>query len=273
MPRKPRVVADGGIYHVINRGNGRQDIFHKDGDFRAFLKVLAEACERFPSVQVLCYCLMHNHWHLILRVKRGRELGRFMQWLGVTHVRRHHAHYHTEDAGGGHLYQGRFKSFPTQDDVHYLTVCRYVESNAVRARIVRRAQDWPWSSLRTWMLDQANAGGDRAVEAMSDMTAARKSNKRIRQPGVELDADKAGPTRVPLAPWPVPRPAAWLAQVNQPLSAPDLADLHTSVTRGRPFGTATWVQATAKRLGLTHTLRPRGRPRKTKAGIAREKGK
>ena len=69
-----------------------------------------------------------NHWHLVLRPGRGEELGRLMGWVCVTHVRRHHAHYHS--AGGGHLYQGRFKSFPVQDDRHFLVLCRYVPSQS-----------------------------------------------------------------------------------------------------------------------------------------------
>jgi hypothetical protein len=127
------------------------------------------------------------------------------------------------------------------------------------------------------MLDQQNAGGGRGVEdAMPDANVARKSKpdkKSSQADHDELETDKAGPSRVPLAPWPVPRPSDWLAQVNQPLSPPELADLQTSVTRGRPYGAAAWVQSAAKRLDLGHTLRPRGRPRKTKAGIAHEKGK
>ena len=179
MPRTARAVRPGGVYHVLNRGNGRADLFHKPADFDAFLRVLAEALARSP-VDLFAWCLMTNHWHLVLRPRpvAGRDgIGnvahdatgdtatpdhngadrcidsetndcdtgnalRLMGWVGVTHVRRHHEHYHTR--GGGHLYQGRFKSFPVQDDPHFLTVCRYVESNPLRAGIVRRAEDWPF---------------------------------------------------------------------------------------------------------------------------------
>ena len=81
----------------------------------------------------------------MLRPRKCESLGQLLGWVGVTHVRRHHEHSHTR--GGGHLYQGRFKSFPTQDDLHFLTLCRYVEANALRAGLVERAEDWPWSGL------------------------------------------------------------------------------------------------------------------------------
>ena len=124
------------IYHVLNRGNGRMRLFHKDEDFAAFERILAEGLDRYP-VELLTYCLMGNHWHLVVRPGTDQALGRFMGWIGVTHVRRHHEHYHTR--GGGHLYQGRFKSFPVQEERYFLTLCRYVEGNALRAGLVPSA--------------------------------------------------------------------------------------------------------------------------------------
>ena len=224
MPRTARAVVPGGIYHVLNRGNGRRDLFHKPADFDAFLRVLAEGLGRCP-VGLLAYCLMTNHWHLVVRVgEDAAALARLMAWVGVTHVRRHHEHYHTR--GGGHLYQGRFKSFPVQDDGHFLTVCRYVEANALRAGLAARAEDWPYTSLR-WSAGLASA-----------------------------------PAAVPLTAWPLDRPADWLATVNEPLPGAELDRLHVSATRGRPFGADEWVRRTAAALGLGHTLRPTGRPPK-----------
>src|SRR5260221_11811046 len=141
MPRQRRQAPGGMIYHCLNRGNGRQRLFHKPADYEAFITILGQAMDRTP-VDLLSYCLMPNHWHLVLRPAGDADLASFMRWVGVTHVRRHHAHYHTR--GGGHLYQGRFKSFPAQDDRHLLTVLRYVEANALRARLVDRAEDWRW---------------------------------------------------------------------------------------------------------------------------------
>jgi len=115
-------------------------LFHKPGDFEAFERVLAEGLKRYP-VELLTYCLMPNHWHLVVRPGSDRALGSWMGWVGVTHVRRHHEHYHSR--GGGHLYQGRFKSFPVCDDEYFLTLCRYVEANPLRAALVERAEQWP----------------------------------------------------------------------------------------------------------------------------------
>ena len=137
MPRRARAIEAGTIYHVLNRGNGRMRLFHKDGDYAAFEQVLAEGLSRCP-VDLLSYCLMPNHWHLVLRPRADQALSGLMSWVGVTHVRRHHEHYH--HTAGGHLYQGRFKSFPVQDDLHFLTVCRYIEGNAIRAQLATSAE-------------------------------------------------------------------------------------------------------------------------------------
>src|SRR3990172_1302017 len=121
MPRSARAIEAGLVYHVLNRGNGRMCLFHKDDDFAAFEKVIGQGLARCP-VDLFTYCLMTNHWHLMVRPRTDDALARLMAWVGVTHVRRHHEHYHPR--GGGHLYQGRYKSFPVQDDEHFLTVCR-----------------------------------------------------------------------------------------------------------------------------------------------------
>lgn len=220
MPRPLRELLPGQVYHVLNRGNARSTIFHKDADFTAFLRVLAEGLERYP-VDLLCWCLMHNHWHLVLRPRRAGAISDLMRWVGVTHVRRLHEHYRTR--GGGHVYQGRFKSFPVQDDRHFLVLCRYVEANPRRAGLVKRAERWRWSSL-----------GYQPVEGL----------------------------KLPTADWPLKRPADWVKIVNEVLPKKDLERLRTSVNRGRPFGTEKWTETTAEKLGLTNTLRSVGRPRK-----------
>ena len=146
MPRIGRIALGGVIYHVLNRGNGRKTLFHKDGDYAAFVKLLAEVKEAVP-VRVLAYCLMPNHWHLVLWPRQDGELSKFMLRLTTAHVRRCYAHYRRTE--GGHLYQGRFKNFPIEEDGHLLTVIRYVEANALRAKLVKRGELWPWSSLHT----------------------------------------------------------------------------------------------------------------------------
>ena len=145
MGRPLRVAAGGIVYHMLNRANARLPIFQKDGDYEAFERIIQEALEHVPGMRLLTYCLMPNHWHLVVWPGADGELSDFGHWLTLTHTQRWHAHY--RDVGAGHLYQGRFKSFPVQADEHFLTLCRYVERNPVRANLVARAEDWRWGGL------------------------------------------------------------------------------------------------------------------------------
>ena len=144
MPRRLRHAAGGYVYHVLNRAVGRATLFHKAADFVAFRKVLMQAQSRL-DVPLLAYCIMPNHWHLVLWPQRDGELSEFMRWLTVTHTQRWHAHYRSQ--GTGPVYQGRFKAFPIAEDEHLLTVLRYVERNPLRAAMVSSAAHWCWSSL------------------------------------------------------------------------------------------------------------------------------
>ena len=128
----------------MNRGNCRMDVFQKPGDFAAFVTILEEGRQRV-KMRILAYCLMNNHWHIVLWPRKAGDLSKFVQWISSTHVRRWREH--RANVGEGHLYQGRFKAFPVQSDPHLLGVFGYVEANPLRARMVRRAQDWQWSSL------------------------------------------------------------------------------------------------------------------------------
>jgi putative transposase len=226
MPRTARIAPGGVVFHVLNRANARSPVFDDDGDYAAFLKALAETLAAFPGVRLLAFCLMPNHWHLVLWPTRDGELGRFMQRLTVTHVRRWHEH--RRSTGGGHVYQGTYKSFPAQRDEHLLTLIRYVERNALRARLVRRAENWRWSSL--WAREFAHADGEEIAKLMSD--------------------------------WPVERPRNWVRLVNEPQTPAEERAVLDSIRRGRPFGAEAWQRRTAKRLGLGHTFRDRGRPKK-----------
>ncbi|HEX5106647.1 MAG TPA: transposase, partial [Pirellulaceae bacterium] len=116
MPRTARVAPGGYVFHVLNRGNDRRTLFEADGDYLAFLRVLNETAERIP-LRILAWCLMPNHWHLVLWPKEDGQLGDFMQRLTTTHVRRWHLYRHS--VGCGHLYQGTYKSFPVEQDDHY----------------------------------------------------------------------------------------------------------------------------------------------------------
>lgn len=221
MPRRPRLAAGDLAYHVLNRRVGRLPLFEQAPDYLAFEKILAEAHAK-SRVRIAAYCLMPNHWHLLLWPRQDGELSEILRWITITHTQRWHAHHHT--AGTGPLYQGRFRSFPVQTDEHFLTVARYVERNALRAKLVPRAEDWQWSSL--WRRTQ---GTRKLTHWLSD--------------------------------WPVERPRHWLALVNHAQSASELEALRLSVQRGRPFGEDAWMKRIVKRFGMESTLRPRGRPK------------
>ena len=150
---RPQRAAEGGyVYHVLNRANARLTILDGDADYEAFERVLIQAVER-SKTRLLAYCLMPNHWHLVVWPHQDGELSRFVGWLTLTHTQRWHAHRHS--AGCGHVYQGRFKSFPIQEDGHFYTVARYVERNAQRAKLVRKAEAWQWGSLFRWQRGSA----------------------------------------------------------------------------------------------------------------------
>jgi putative transposase len=197
-------------------------LFRKAADFAAMEQVLQEAFQR-TRIRILAYCLMSNHWHLLLWPREDGELSEVLRWLTVTHTQRWHANRHT--SGSGPIYQGRFKSFPVQSDDHLLTVARYIERNPLRAKLVDRAADWQWGSL--WRRCQ----GDPSLAAI-------------------------------LSDWPIGIPARWPTIVDQPQSEAELEALRLSVGRGRPFGDDGWAHRTAKRFGLESTYRAQGRPRK-----------
>lgn len=189
MPRIARKIAGGCVYHVLNRGNGLQRVFHKDGDYQAFTGLLGQLPERF-QVEILSYCLMPNHFHLLLRPREGASLSRGLQWFQTTHVRRYHRHY----GGSGHLWEGRYKSFPIEDDEQLLTVVRFVEGNPVRAGLVGTATGWSWSSHR--------------------------ERRGLERGGI-------------LAPLPLTLPGEWTAFVDAPLSARELEKVRSSIARQR----------------------------------------
>jgi putative transposase len=147
MGRPLRPTSADVVYHVLNRANARMTLFEDDDDYAAFERVLTQPCARL-SMRVLAYCVMPNHWHLVVWPRQERDLSRFMNWLTLTHTQLWHQHRHT--VGEGHVYQGRFKSFPVETSEYLPTVCRYVERNPVRAGLVSRAEQWRWSSAGTY---------------------------------------------------------------------------------------------------------------------------
>jgi REP-associated tyrosine transposase len=222
MPRIARISPGGLVYHALNRGVARLALFEKEADYAAFERVLVEAQEKHPT-RILAYCLMPNHWHFLLWPRKYGELTDFLRWLTHTHTMRWHAHHQTQ--GTGHLYQGRFKAFPVQTDEHFYAVARYIERNPVRASLVKRAENWQWSSAS------------------------------IRNSGpIEMQHL--------LANWPIPLPKEWLLMLNRPETEADLTSMRDTVSRCCPMANPRWQSNVAVRLGLEYTLRPRGRPRK-----------
>jgi putative transposase len=221
MPYRPRIGAGGVVFHVLNRGVRRLRLFDRPADYNAFLAVFREAHRRIP-IRCLAYCLMPNHFHLVLWPRTDTELSAFMAWLTATHSKRWHAHRQT--AGTGHVYQGRYKAFPVFSDTHFLGVCRYVERNALRAGLVARAEDWPWSSL-------AQRAGRRSL--------------------------------IPLAEWPVPRPPDWSDLVALDV-VEETQELRHAVRRNAPYGPDAWRVQIACQLQLTSSLVPAHRPRSRK---------
>ncbi len=209
------------VFHVLNRGVGRDWLFDKEADFLAFERVVEETL-RTRRMRICAYCLLSNHWHLVVWPQADDDLPEFMQQLTNMHVKRWKEHRH--EIGLGHLYQGRYKCFPVETDDYFYQVVRYVERNALRANLVERAERWPWSSLRR--------------------------------------AERDDPAFLLLSAWPLPPPVDWIELVNQPQTEVELAALRCCVNRERPFGNPAWVDDVAKRLGLEWTLRARGRPKK-----------
>jgi putative transposase len=145
MPRRVRERTAGLVFHVLNRAAKRAVLFENPADYAAFVRLLEKAVDR-SDVGLFAYCVMPNHWHLVLAPKADGAVSGFMHWLTTTHARRwQNSHGLT---GLGAVYQGRFKAIPIRSDSHFLWVCRYVERNPLRASLVTRAEDWKWSSLR-----------------------------------------------------------------------------------------------------------------------------
>lgn len=221
MPRRPRQATSEFIFHVLNRGIQGLVVFEQAGDFDAFLSLVKQASTRF-SVRILSYVVMPTHWHLVVWPVDDGGLSAFMQWLTGTHARRWREN--RGNTGRGAVYQSRYKAIAVQRDGHFLTVCHYVECNPPRARLVARAEDWPWSSASPHAQD-----ADRPV----------------------------------LTPWPVPKPEDWLEQLNVPEARGVLEELRTAVRLGRPFGNVTWRSATIRRLPWDIPCRKPGRPAAT----------
>lgn len=226
MPRRPATGTAGLVFHVMNRGARRMTLFETPADYRAFLHCLRASKEKVP-VRLLAYCLMPNHFHLVVSPVVDGHMSTFMRHLLGVHSLRWRAF--RRNLGDGAVYQGRFRAFAVQGDSHFVAVCRYVERNALRAGLVRQAQDWPWSSL--WQI--AN-----------------------NVPIVSLDE------------WPIARPENWTEFVNADAGATELHEIREAATRNRPFGESNWVAGVVTATRSQRSLRNRGRPKTKKVSGA-----
>ena len=205
------------VLHAINRGVGRRKIFSTDRDYLAFEEMAEETFGLYP-MRIMEECWLANHWHFVRWPEADGQLSAFLGRLTNTHTQRWQRA--KQKVGSGHLYQGRFRSFPVATEVHFYTVMRYVERNALRANLCDAAELWRCGGL--W----------------------RRSNN-VRSPR--------------LSDWPLPEPRNWRKQVNARKRKRSCLRLVVAHERGSPLGSEAWVQATPRALGLTSTLRPRGR--------------
>ena len=142
MVRQWRIEFPGALYHVLSRGNGRQDIFLSDDDRHLFLALLEELSERF-NTEVYAYVMMSNHYHLLLKTLDA-NLSRAMQWFGTSFTRK----FNQINNNSGHLFQGRFKSIIVENDAYLLRLSCYIHRNPLKAGIVQKLSDYPWSSYQ-----------------------------------------------------------------------------------------------------------------------------
>lgn len=219
MPRHRRISPVGYAQHVLNRANDRNLLFPQNDDYLGFLSLMRVTADKI-TIELFNYALMPTHFHLIVRVNEEGALSAYMQALLGAHVKQHHRRHGT--TGRGHLYQERFKNFVIEDERYLLTAMRYVEANPLRAGLVKRAEDWPWSS----------------------------ANRHAR----------THPNRPPLSEWPIERPPGWLDFVNGTVDEEELHRVRTSVVRGRPLGDAEWQRSGPLSDDLRHTVNPTHRP-------------
>lgn len=226
MPRLARAVFAGLPHHVTQRGNRRGDVFFTEDDRRAYLAWLREYCDA-QGVQVLAYCLMTNHAHLVLVPEQPDGLERALKPLHMRYAQR------VNRARGwhGHLWQGRFLSSALDQDYLWAAL-RYVERNPVRARLVRKAESYGWSSAA------AHCG----LRADPVLTTARRWRELLAA---------------------VPDWSAWLAEGDE---AEELALLRRNVDKGLPCGTDAFVHRLEALAGRPLRFRPIGRPRRNEDG-------
>ncbi len=221
MARLARVVIPGLPHHITQRGNRRQQTFFNEGDYAAYLELMTEWC-REQGVEIGCYCLMPNHTHSI--ALPSSEDG--LRWaIGETH-RRYTRRINFREKWRGYLWQGRFASF-VMDEPYLLAAARYVELNPVRAQLVSKAEDWPWSSARAHL-----AGRDDQLVKVT--------------PLLEIIGD-------------------WGAFLGSAMREEDLSDIRRHTRTGRPLGDETFLARLEGMVG--RVLKPQKRGPKPKEKV------
>jgi len=215
MPRRTQAGSAGLIFHVTNRGVRRLRLFDDVDDYRVFVGCVSEALERVP-LDLYAFCVMPNHFHLIVRPTADADLTHFMRLMTLRHSKRWHRRRGSR--GGGAVYQGRYRAFPIETERYFYAACRYVEANPLRAKLVQRAEDWPWSSFHQ-----------------------RVKNCQLLR----------------LSTWPILPPADWADRVNA-VSHEETCRLRASSRSNLPLGGEAWTVAVATLLGTTRGLRRPG---------------
>ena len=222
MPRHRRVSPNGHVQHVLNRGDHRETLFFEPRDFQAFLTVVAEAAQRL-AMRILAYCIMRNHFHLVVWPLQGEHLPMFMQVLMNLHIQRYLRHH--RPASPGHIYQGRYTNSIVQSDHHLLRVLRYVEANARSAGLVLRAEDYEWSSASPFARDPGRPElTEGPVAKPADwLTYVNSRQSRREASAISQSAGRGAPYGAP----------SWVTEVA------DRYDLtHTLRSPGRPTSSA-----------------------------------
>ena len=194
MPRPRRSIPPDSIVHILNRGNDRRLLFADERDFEQFLSFVFSAKMRIPT-RIVAYSVMPNHWHFVIWAYSSTQVSRFMHRLTSAHAARVRAE--TGTVGQGHVYQGRFRAFLVDGEQHYFRLIRYVEGNPIRAGLARRAEEWPWSSLRE------RTGRPRGLVEAGPLRLPNGWPKLVNElmPAVELEEFHAKLLRSHVGPW------------------------------------------------------------------------